>query len=342
MSQKPAGSSLTVLGGALDGTVFRLAEAGELLVGSDARCGLRLMLPGVAALHARLRLGPGQATAEAPSGTSGLYVNDELVAGNRTLRHGDILWLGPPGGEQSVMLQCRLVAPPAASASAPAPPVEPEFEVAEPGASPFFVEATTAAAPPPAAPAAEDAFLVLEPAAPAPAPAADDFVVLEPTAPVAPPAPAGPRPGRRSRTRPRTSATPLDRPAPSSRSPNPRARRSMSPRPPAPRFRRPPGRLRRRPRPLHARVPRRRRRPSPPRRRARAGRSAPAERTAFLPRPRPRPPARAGDAACCSPGWVCWPWSWLPAAPSWPGSGLAPPSSRPSSPPAHGPARPWS
>lgn len=200
MSQKPAGSSLTVLGGALDGTVFRLAEAGELLVGSDARCGLRLMLPGVASIHARLRLGPGQATAEASSGTSGLYVNDELVAGNRTLRHGDILWLGPPGGEQSVMLQCRLVAPPAARAAAPAPAPAPapsadsEFDVVEPGASPFFVEAAPAAAP-----TTEDAFLVLEPAAPAapaPPPPADDFLVLEPTAPapqaVAPPAPARP------------------------------------------------------------------------------------------------------------------------------------------------------
>ncbi len=186
MAQKPPGSSLTVLGGPLDGTVYRLAETGELLVGSDARCGLRLLLPGVAAVHARLRLGPGQATAEVPAGTSGLFVNDEPVAGSRALRHGDIVWLGPPGGEQSVMLQCRLVAPPAAATASaaaaapaapplPAPSSAPEFDVLEPA---------PAAAPPPGG---DDPFFVVAPTAAAPAAPVDEFLVLEPAAPAAPP-----------------------------------------------------------------------------------------------------------------------------------------------------------
>lgn len=207
MAQKPPGSSLTVLGGPLDGTVYRLAETGELLVGSDARCGLRLLLPGVAAVHARLRLGPGQASAEVPAGTSGLFVNDEPVAGSRALRHGDILWLGPPGGEQSVMLQCRLVAPPAAaaaSAAAPAPAAPPgpppapeaDFDVVEPEATPFFVAEAPAAAPASPTPGGEDPFLVAEPAVPPPAVPADDFLVLEPPAPAPPAAVAPPAPVR--------------------------------------------------------------------------------------------------------------------------------------------------
>lgn len=197
MAQKPPGSSLTVLGGPLDGTAFRLADSGELLIGSDGRCGLRLMLPGIAPLHARLRLGPGQAQVTDPGGTAGVFVNDEPVAGTRSLRHGDVVWLGPPGGEQSVMLQCRLSSPPvagtapvAASASAPAPPAavgEADFFVADEAATPSFESAEPAAAP-------EDPFFVgeaREPAAPALA-ADDEFLVVDTTPPAA--AAAAPRP----------------------------------------------------------------------------------------------------------------------------------------------------
>ena len=38
----------------------------------------------------------------------GVYVNDNRVAGQAPLRDRDILWLGAPGDESSVMIECRV------------------------------------------------------------------------------------------------------------------------------------------------------------------------------------------------------------------------------------------
>ena len=57
MPQAPPtqGSSLTVLGGPLDGTVYPLGTSfEELLLGSDPGCHVHVDLPGVSPLHANL------------------------------------------------------------------------------------------------------------------------------------------------------------------------------------------------------------------------------------------------------------------------------------------------
>jgi hypothetical protein len=41
----------------------------------------------------------------------GLYINDDRVVAQATLRNGDVLWLGTPGDEDVVMIQCRLPTP---------------------------------------------------------------------------------------------------------------------------------------------------------------------------------------------------------------------------------------
>ena len=57
MSDADKGSSLTVLGGPLSGTRFRLDQAvDEILIGSDPSCSFVLDAPGVSPIHARLWL----------------------------------------------------------------------------------------------------------------------------------------------------------------------------------------------------------------------------------------------------------------------------------------------
>ena len=52
----PPASSLKVLGGPLDGRELTLPDAaGEVLIGQDAGCHLRVDLPGIAPIHARVR-----------------------------------------------------------------------------------------------------------------------------------------------------------------------------------------------------------------------------------------------------------------------------------------------
>jgi hypothetical protein len=116
-------SSLRILGGPLDGKELVLEGApGELLIGADARCHLCIELPGVSPIHARLRRDAGGTAVYDEGGARGVFVNDDPVRGSAALRSGDILWLGSPGGAQSVMIQCRLTpvaafAPAATSAS---------------------------------------------------------------------------------------------------------------------------------------------------------------------------------------------------------------------------------
>jgi hypothetical protein len=123
--------SLTVLGGPLSGTRFVLEESvDEILVGSDPSCRFHIPSPGVSPLHARLWVDAEGVAVYDTNSPRGVYVNDDRIQGRATLRNGDILWLGPPGDPEGVMLQCRIPARPAAAAPAPAtapapvPPVE--------------------------------------------------------------------------------------------------------------------------------------------------------------------------------------------------------------------------
>ncbi|PYQ40202.1 MAG: hypothetical protein DMF77_19085 [Acidobacteria bacterium] len=127
-----------------------------------------------------------------------MYVNDTRVSGQAPLRDGDVLWLGKPGDETSVMLQCRM-----AGAALPVV-VMPEEDLSD------LLAVSPAEPPPPASPVAaapeapsEDVFFMEEPAAPAaaappppsPPPPAEDnlFFVEEPfDASASPPAAAAP------------------------------------------------------------------------------------------------------------------------------------------------------
>jgi len=97
-----------VLGGPLGGTRLLLDQAvDEVSVGSDASCRLCLDLPGVSPIHARLRKDAAGLSVHDTRSPRGVYVNDDRVVERTAVREGDVVWLGPPGAPESVMLQCR-------------------------------------------------------------------------------------------------------------------------------------------------------------------------------------------------------------------------------------------
>ena len=86
--------------------------------------GLQLDLPAVSPYHARIVVEDDQVTVHDTGATRVVHVNDNpLEPGGTVLRNGDILWLGPPGEDDVVMLQCILPRRPAVSpATVPAAP----------------------------------------------------------------------------------------------------------------------------------------------------------------------------------------------------------------------------
>ena len=127
----PKQASLTVLGGPLAGSQVSLPEDGVVTIGAAADCSFQLSTPSVSPLHARLVLEHGRATVYPTDAERPLHINDTPLSGeSATLRNGDILWLGAPGEEDVVMLQCILAsspeeaAPPGPAPTAPTPEVE--------------------------------------------------------------------------------------------------------------------------------------------------------------------------------------------------------------------------
>src|SRR6266542_1297756 len=82
--------------------------AASLTVLSGPLAGTRLDIDGVSPIHARLSENQGELIVYDTHSPHGLYVNDTRVSGQAPLRDGDVLWLGKPGDETSVMLQCRV------------------------------------------------------------------------------------------------------------------------------------------------------------------------------------------------------------------------------------------
>lgn len=126
-------ATLTVLGGALKGTQLVIDDAvDDILIGSDPDCRLYLDVPGVSPIHARLWLDTAGAVLHDTRSPAGVWVNDERVSDKRHLKDGDIVWLGVPGGPESVMVQFRSFmdepASPEPPAPAPPPVAEPRFE----------------------------------------------------------------------------------------------------------------------------------------------------------------------------------------------------------------------
>jgi len=124
--------SLTVLGGALAGLRFILPDEGVVTIGSAEDSSFRLELPTVSSVHAMLMVeGGGRVTVHDAGAERPLHVNDAAVDANGSpLRNGDILWLGAPGEEDVVMLQCVLPRRAAGALATPAPPAEAAAEPA--------------------------------------------------------------------------------------------------------------------------------------------------------------------------------------------------------------------
>jgi hypothetical protein len=120
--------AVSVLLGPQAGREFLLQRL-ECTLGSDPGCDVSVTAPGVAPIHARLRLTSDGARLLPEPGAEGLFRNDDPVTGESALASGDVVWLGAPGEPGSVMLQCRLPADLAAFVAdlgAPAA-VEPEL-----------------------------------------------------------------------------------------------------------------------------------------------------------------------------------------------------------------------
>jgi hypothetical protein len=114
----PSIASFTVRGGPLDGRRLDADEAvDEILIGSDSDCRFYLELPGVSPIHARIWMDLDGVTVHDTHSPRGVYVNDNRVAGQAPLRDRDILWLGAPGDESSVMIECRVASATAAPES---------------------------------------------------------------------------------------------------------------------------------------------------------------------------------------------------------------------------------
>ena len=114
---------LTVLGGPLAGKELSIEDAVDnVLIGSDPSCRFCLPLPGISPIHARVWVDLQGVTIYDTNAPEGLYVNDDKVTGQAPLRNGDILWLGAPGSEGVVMIQCR-IPPRAAAMATPVPAV---------------------------------------------------------------------------------------------------------------------------------------------------------------------------------------------------------------------------
>ena len=108
----PSNATFTVRGGPLDRQRLDVDEAvDEILIGSDADCRFYLDAPGVSPIHARVWMDLDGVTVHDTHSPRGVYVNDEKVDGQAPLRDRDILWLGPPGDESSVMIECRFASP---------------------------------------------------------------------------------------------------------------------------------------------------------------------------------------------------------------------------------------
>lgn len=174
MPDGPPATTFTVLGGALKGTRLVIDDAvDEVLIGSDSGCRLVLEVPGVSPLHARVWIDLQGATVHDTHSTRGVFINDARVDGEAPLGDGDVLWLGPPGEDESVMIQFRHAQPADTFRPPPPPPADDEGPGVEPD------DAVLAGLIAPDEPAESD-----EPAAPAPvaqAPdPADEFVFDEP------------------------------------------------------------------------------------------------------------------------------------------------------------------
>jgi hypothetical protein len=153
MAEKTA--SLTVLGGPLAGKRCVLPESGTVTIGSATGSLMQLDLPTVSPFHARIQVEAGRVTVHDTGAERKVHVNDNpLEPGGTVLRNGDILWLGTPGEDDVVMLQCILPRRPAEAPSPAAEPVPPAPPVLATPTPEVETMALRAAGPEPSSPPA--------------------------------------------------------------------------------------------------------------------------------------------------------------------------------------------
>ncbi|HET7291197.1 MAG TPA: IPT/TIG domain-containing protein [Vicinamibacteria bacterium] len=179
MSSDAAVPTLTVTGGPHDGQSLPVPVGAACIVGSGDGARLRLTPANVSAEHARVSHDAERGLVLADLGSvAGTYVNGEKVEGERPLREGDRICLGPPGAKASVKLLLVRAAPAAEEpailldaadegVSLDASPGEPALILDDPGPA--------TQAPPPAQP----------PAPPAPPPQPPPTAAAEPAPPAA-------------------------------------------------------------------------------------------------------------------------------------------------------------
>lgn len=87
--------SLVVAQGVHAGKKIPVSAASEFLIGREASCQLRPASPSISKQHCGITIRGEQAFVRDCGSTNGTFVNEEQVAGEREVRHGDKLRVGP-------------------------------------------------------------------------------------------------------------------------------------------------------------------------------------------------------------------------------------------------------
>ena len=131
----PNNLTLSVLSGPSSGESYALEGAvGHVIMGSGESAHIQFESPVVFESHVRLTIDEQGAAVAPASPDAPVFLNDDPVTDDTPLKNGDILWMGNPGDDGAVMIQCLLE--PAASAGdvveeSELAPVEAEMAIAE-------------------------------------------------------------------------------------------------------------------------------------------------------------------------------------------------------------------
>ena len=101
--------TLSVLSGPSVGESYALEGAvGHIIMGSGETAHIQFESTVVAAEHVRIAIDEQGAAVAPASPDAPVFLNDDPVTDETTLKNGDILWMGNPKDEGAVMIQCLL------------------------------------------------------------------------------------------------------------------------------------------------------------------------------------------------------------------------------------------
>ena len=105
----PNNLTLSVLSGPSAGESYALeGVVGHVIMGSGETAHIQFESPVVAANHVRIAIDEQGAAVAPASPDAAVFLNDDPVTDDIQLKNGDILWMGNPGDEGAVMIQCHL------------------------------------------------------------------------------------------------------------------------------------------------------------------------------------------------------------------------------------------